>query len=130
MLGAECCRTSVFASVRTTLCLAQFAEDVIYVVALWIAPVADQCGSKITYAPLPLRSERLLDIEMCKIWELPELRTRLRDMLRGRILERLKEDLDGAACLATDLCAEANDMQEWLELMHCLQNRCSSLRYG
>ena len=97
---------------------------------MWIAPVADLSGSKITYVPLFLRSERQLDIEMCEIWALPELRTRLRDMLRGRILELLKEDLDGALCLASDLCAEANDMPEWLKHMHSLRNWCSSLRYG
>ena len=50
-LELECCRTSVFASVRRTLCLGHSTEDVIYLVASRIAPVADQTGSKITYSP-------------------------------------------------------------------------------
>ena len=81
---------------RRTLCLARFAEDVIYLVASWIAPVADQTGAMIIYAPLPLRSERHWDIQMREMLELPELRTSRRDMLRGRIIQRLKGDLNGA----------------------------------
>ena len=129
-LELECQRTSVFASVRRTLCLARFAEDVIYLVASWIAPVGVQTGAMIMYAPLPLRSERRWDIQMCEMLELPELRSRRRDMLRGRIVQRLKGDLTGAECLASDLRAEANEMQEWLEHMLSLRNRCSSLHYG
>ena len=56
-LELECCCTSVFASVRRTLCVAHFAEDVIYPVAWWIALVAYHSGSKIMYVLLPLRSE-------------------------------------------------------------------------
>ena len=129
-LVLECRRTSVFASVRRTLCLARFAEDVIYLVALWIAPVADQTGAMIIYAPLPLRSERHWNIQMCEMLELPELRTRRRDVLRGRIVKWLKGELNAADCLASDLRAEANEMQEWLEHMLSLRNRCSSLHYG
>ena len=67
------------------------------------------------YAPLPLQSERYLDIQMCEVLELAEFRARRRDMLRRRIIQRLKGDLNGAECPAPGLRAEANEMQEWLE---------------
>ena len=55
-LELECRCTSAFVSARRTLCVAHFAEDVIYLAASWIALVADPSGSKITYALLLLRS--------------------------------------------------------------------------
>ena len=128
-LELECRRVLVLGSVRRTLCLAGFAADVIYLVASWIAPVADRRGSRIMYTPLPLRSERHWDIQMCEMLELPELSSRRRDMLRGRIIQRLKADLKSAEGVALGLRAEANEMQEWLEHVHAFASPCSSLRY-
>ena len=128
-LELECRRILVLGSVRRTLCLAGFAPDVIYLVASWIAPVAARRESRFMCIPLPLRSERHWDIQMCEMLELPELSSRRRDMLRGRIIQRLKADLESAEGLAWGLRAEANEMQEWLEHVLALANPCSSLRY-
>ena len=128
-LELECRRILILGSLRRTLCLAGFAADVIYLVASWIAPVADRRGSRIMYTPLSLRSERHWGIQLCDMLELPELSSIRRDLLRGRIIQRLKADLNSAEGVASGLRAEANEMQEWLEHVLAFLNPCSSLRY-
>ena len=124
----------VVARVRRTLCtFLAFAEDVIHQVASWIAPAArsDRGGCSCTLR-CHYEANVIGTFKCVKSWELQELRSKRRDMLRGRVDAAVKRGSERRGMhLHQSLRGEANGMREWLERIACLcRSGCSSLRRG